>query len=144
MADTVIIRGLTELQRALRQADPQLARVLGKAHKTIAETLVAAPARRLAASLGGGHVRLARPGVISPRGVARAAQIRLNATSYPDAFGQEFGSRQGRRKKQFDPWRGSGEEAGYALFPTIRQQQPAILDEYLDSIEQALRGAFPK
>lgn len=141
---SIQIRGLRDLQRGLRQVDPSLRRVLPRTHKTVAETLVVAPARRLASSLGGGHVRLARAGVITGRGTARGAAVRLLAASVPDALGQEFGSMQGRRKKQFDPWRGSGDDAGYALFPTIRSQRDRIVDEYLKAVDQAMRGAFPQ
>jgi hypothetical protein len=160
--ETVVVQGLAEMQRTLRGAGPQLGRLLGRAHKTIAERYVAAPARTLGASLGRGHVHLARAGVISGRGTAKDATIRLNAAGrYPDAMAQEFGALTGHifsKKKtpniygQFPAWRGNASEttwmegtdgAGYALFPTIRANRQRIMNEYLDVIDQTFREVFP-
>ncbi len=166
MADQIRIVGLKEFASALRKVDGRLAREMTRAHKRIAEDLVAAPARRLAQSLGDGHVHLARPGVISPRGTQAGASIALNAGRYPDAFAQEFGSGQtsgwlrdnlvrGHHSVldtygQFDPWRGNqwtdgpGLGVGYALHPTIRAALPRIREEYADRIAAALKEAFPQ
>lgn len=44
---------------------------------------------------------------------------------------------------QFLPWRGIGESAGYAIFPTIRESQVEIVELYLDEIGSITRRAFP-
>jgi len=81
------------------------------------------------------------------RGTTTRATVALTATrTVPDAFGQEFGA---FRFSQFLPWRGNASEstwldsggAGYALFPTIRDQKEQILAEYLDQVDQGLREA---
>ena len=71
-------------------------------------------------------------------------------------MGAEFGS--GRNKlrmlpneggdrlgwNQFKPWRGSGQGAGYFLYPAIRDTTPEIVDMYGDAVEQIARKAFPE
>jgi len=150
--DTVAIQGLRELQRGLQSALGKQQRVLSQIHRRIAQEYAAGPARTRASSLGGGHVRLARAGVIGARGTARAAIVTLTAGAVPDAFGQEFGSKQGPRKRQFDPWRGNPSEStwideagpGYALFPAIRANRQRIMDEYMDRLVDGLKEAFPE
>jgi hypothetical protein len=156
-SESVTVLGLRELQRGLASAAPQFRTLLGQVNKTVAESLVAAPARALAASLGRGQVRLARAGVIKAGGTARAATVSLNDTAaVPDSFAGEFGRdrpagwnrpRAGGHAGQFRPWRGNAYEhtweagsggAGYALFPTIRRQTGAIIDAYLTTIDRAL------
>lgn len=44
---------------------------------------------------------------------------------------------------QFLPWRGIGEGAGYAIFPTIRANQTAIREMYEREVDQITRDAFP-
>lgn len=44
---------------------------------------------------------------------------------------------------QFLPWRGIGENAGYAIYPSIRESQAQILEVYLDEIGSITRRAFP-
>lgn len=166
MADTGALRvvGLRELQRALRQADPKLKRLLGQTHRKVAELYVAAPARSIASTLGRGQAHLARGGVISGRGSSRGAAVQLTAGRYPDAFAQEFGrsSTAGWMRKpgqiadtfgQFRPWRGNQNEwtweggtggAGYALHPAFRHNRQRILDEYLNTVGEAYREAFPQ
>lgn len=145
--DAVQVHGLRDLQRGLAAASPELRRLLGKANKKIAEDLVAAPARRLAEQLGGGHVRLARRSVISARGTSRSARVALNAGRVPDAFGQEFGAKQ---FPQFQPWRGNqwnpdtDRGPGYVLHPTIRAARPRIIEEYADRLMDAMAAAFPE
>lgn len=44
---------------------------------------------------------------------------------------------------QFLPWRGIGENAGYAIFPTIRDNQENIRQMYEDEVGSITRRAFP-
>lgn len=44
---------------------------------------------------------------------------------------------------QFLPWRGIGENAGYAIFPTIRNNQENIRQMYEDEVGSITRRAFP-
>lgn len=51
-------------------------------------------------------------------------------------WGAEFGS---DRFRQFSPWRGNDEGAGYFLWPTIRADNDHIMDEYSGALADALR-----
>lgn len=44
---------------------------------------------------------------------------------------------------QFLEWRGNREGAGYALFPTMRQNMQEIVDFYGDELDKVMREAFP-
>ena len=44
---------------------------------------------------------------------------------------------------QFPQWRGIGPSAGYAIYPTIRENQTEILEVYLDEVGSITRRAFP-
>lgn len=55
--------------------------------------------------------------------------------------GAEFGSYQ---YKQFEIWRGNGDEAGYFLWPTIREwRDEDFLNEYAENVLTILKQAFP-
>lgn len=43
----------------------------------------------------------------------------------------------------FRKWRGVGPQAGYAIYPTIRQNQTQIRDMYEDMVDKITREAFP-
>jgi hypothetical protein len=142
----VVVRGLREFSRDLRRVDKQLARQMSRAHKTVTDQLVAEPARRLASRLGGGHVRLARRGVISARARARGGYVALNSGRVPDAFGWEFGAYAFR---QFPIWRGNQWRpadggVGYVIHPTIRSNYDRIIDEYGDRLMNAFADAYPE
>ena len=44
---------------------------------------------------------------------------------------------------QFLPWRGIGENAGYAIYPTIRENQETIRQTYEDQVRDITQRAFP-
>lgn len=113
---------------------------------------VAGRAKSRAVGVKGGQ-RLAR--AISAVAQQRSAgvQIRDNAGSTAGALGYEFGAgRQTRRDRrsgtyvgfrQFDNWRGNGRDAGYAVYPTIRDEAPGMPERYADALDPLLRRAFP-
>lgn len=59
-------------------------------------------------------------------------------------WGGEFGgggrprTERGGSTLQFSPWRGNGEGAGYALWPTVRRMSGTIHDEYDAALGRAL------
>jgi hypothetical protein len=63
----------------------------------------------------------------------KTAYVSLGGKAYPYALGAEFGS---VRYKQFQPWRGTGDDAGYFLYPTIRADK--------DNIEKMAKEAVDK
>jgi hypothetical protein len=55
--------------------------------------------------------------------------------------GAEFGSYQ---YKQFETWRGNGDDAGYFLWPTIREYRDEdFINEYAENVLTILKQAFP-
>jgi len=73
----------------------------------------------------------------------RGAAVRIGGGSSVGglvALGNEFGA---LRYKQFPPWRGNGEEAGYALWPSIRENRDRVVEVYGDAIERLAAAAFP-
>lgn len=55
-------------------------------------------------------------------------------------WGAEFGG--GRRAPQFLPWRGSGDGAGYFLWPTVKADRGYIEDTYNDAMAEAEASVF--
>lgn len=86
------------------------------------------------------------------RAQARAS-VSLGGMRAKFAAGAEFGAMRGiprttRRGpvvgwNQFKQWRGNGADAGYFLFPAIRDHEREIVDQYGDAIEKLARKAFP-
>ena len=132
--DTIRVEGLPELQRGLKQLEG-MERELSKTNKSVAK-LVAENAQAAAYSLG------STPAHVAPslKATARAtyAAVTLGGGQYKMAAGAEFGS---DRYAQFKPWRGTGEGAGYFLWPTIRRDEDRIVTEYEHGIDDLLRRA---
>lgn len=134
---TVKVDGLTELNRALRAIGPEAQRELRDASRKVAG-FVASDASAAARSLGGVAAHVA-PSITAVGGVSNAG-VAFGGSAYPMAGGAEFGS---MRFKQFKPWRGSGHEAGYFVYPSIRRDEDRIVTEYTDAVEQVISRNFP-
>jgi hypothetical protein len=147
------VPGLRLFARELKQAGPDLVDELKELNYKVATkvrdaALLRAQGEGPMAARAAGSLRAARQ-------AARAAVFLGNAKT-PFALGAEFGS--GRNKlrmlpneggdrlgwNQFKPWRGSGQGAGYFLYPAIRDTTPEIVDMYGDAVEQIARKAFPE
>lgn len=151
--DRVEVEGLREFRRELKRLDhPQLTNDLKDVNVRVAELVrVAAVAR----SRGqGAMASRAADTLRAARQAARAALI-LGNTRTPFALGAEFGS--GRNKlrmlpnegtarlgwNQFKPWRGSGQGAGYFLYPAIREKETEAVEMFGDEITKLAQRAFP-
>lgn len=136
-SDRIDVRGLAEFQRALRDVDRDLPKQLRVVNLKAAE-LVASDARGRAEAAGGALGKAAP----SIKAVAqqRSAGVRIGGSRYPFAMGGEFGSVTFR---QFKPWRGSGGDAGYALFPAKRENTDKVVEMYGDLINDLTKKAFP-
>lgn len=78
--------------------------------------------------------------------------VRLSSSSFPGAFGAEFGADRNQRRlirgggqrrshyrkgwNQFRPWRGSDSNAGYFLWPSIRDSADDVRETYADLVEK--------
>ncbi len=57
------------------------------------------------------------------------------------SFGAEFGS---HRYKQFKEWRGNKDDAGYFLWPTVREYRDRkMLEDWWKSMRPGIKRAFP-
>lgn len=129
----VQVEGLAELNRALRLMDAGLQAELKAAGLKVAE-FVAADARAVADTLGG-VARKTAPS-ITAKGYTTGAGVSFGGASYPFAGGAEFGS---YKYHQFKPWRGNSSDAGYFLYPAIRQDVDRIETEYGNAIDDLIR-----
>ena len=150
---SIRIRGISELRKELKKLDDpkQFEDRLKDAHHKIA-LLVESGARPKLASLKGGMGSRAADTLTARRTVI-GARIALGAAGTPWAQGIEFGAKRNLRRvvgdktirgwNQFLPWRGIGEGAGYAIFPTIRQNQTQIREMYEAEVGRITADAFP-
>lgn len=133
---TVAVHGLPELSRALRSIDADLVKELRDTNKEVAND-VKDGAQAKAYSLGGVAAHVASS--LSANAGQQSAAVAGGGTAHPAFGGAEFGGQGRPTTQQFKPWRGSGEGAGYFLYPTIRDKAPQIEDAYLRGLEQLLR-----
>lgn len=129
--------GLKQLRKDLLAVDKALVKELGQAYKKIGDMIVTEASAR-AAGLGGVAAKSAQALASTAR--ATDVSIRIKGETYPYALGAEFGGSQ----PQFKPWRGNGPDAGYFLYPTIRDDSQKILDGFLEAFDKASKLAFPK
>jgi hypothetical protein len=129
------VEGLAELNRALKKVEGGTPNALRETNKKVAEK-VAQSARSNASGLGGVAAHVA-PSLRATAG-ATSAGVSGGGAAFPMFGGAEFGA---LRYPQFKPWRGSGSDAGYFLFPAIRDEAPHIEDEYREALEDLIRKA---
>lgn len=137
MNGKIEVVGLREFRLSLKAMSDDLPKDLRQVNKDAAET-VAADARNRASSQGGALGKAAPS--IKAGATQRGGYVKIGGDRYPFALGGEFGSVQ---FKQFRPWRGSGDDAGYALYPAKRAKTPHIVERYGDLIDELSRRAFP-
>ena len=136
------VEGLRELHRALKALDveggSELSKELRGAHKEAADG-VRSKAYGRAMSIGGVAAKAAPS--LKARAGAQSAGVAVGGAAYPFGLGAEFGA---YRYKQFSPWRGNGSDAGYFLYPTIRDEADSIIEPYLEALDAVTRKAFPR
>lgn len=115
------LRGIrTKLPKATKDADARVA------------ADVARRSRERAAGLGGVHAHVAS-GIESI-----GPQIQLNAGAQPAILGAEFGGGGRPRTRQFPPYRGSGSNAGYMVYPTLRDDSKDVVERYGEALDKLL------
>jgi len=129
----VRVHGLNELNRALREMGPEFQKELKETNRSVAG-FVAEDARAAAYSLGGVAAKVAP--TVKAAGGTTWAGVSMGGSAYPMAGGAEFGS---LAFKQFKPWRGNGSDAGYFLYPAIRQDVDRIESEYSKALDRLLK-----
>lgn len=131
----VEVHGLGELQRALRALPKEHKKAVTKANRDAA-TIVARGAKSRAMARGGVAAHVA-PSIRASAGQTSAG-VAFGGARWPMAAGAEFGS---MRFKQFDPWTGNGPDAGYFVYPTIRDDDGEWMGPYQESLDEAIRKA---
>jgi hypothetical protein len=97
---------------------------------------IAKRARAKGSDLGSVQAKAA-PGI---RAVNQAPIVRLFVDEHPYILGAEFGGGARPTTRQFPPWRGKGEDAGYMLFPTIRERSEELFEDRYADIVQRVAG----
>ena len=145
------VEGLAQLSKVLKGMDKDLAKELRLANKKAAQ-IAADAAKSRALSLGGSAAKGA-PTIRASAGV-KSASVGFGGASAPWMGGSEFGAnREGQRRRstgtyvgyrQFDNWRGSGRTAGYFVYPSIRDNEGRIVEQYEDALGDLIRKSFPR
>lgn len=136
MADGLRVTGLNELRSELKRVDGQLPKQLQKANKKVAE-MVAEGTRSAFQAMGGSAPKVAP--TVKALAQQTRAQVRVGGGSGVGAevaMGNLWGS---TRYKQFPPTLAGG----YALYPTLKDNDEEIAEAYLDAIDELLSRAFP-
>lgn len=124
--ERIQVEGARELRAALRKmGDRQLLRELAYLNRDLAAKIIEKARERAASPLERKAARQLKP-------LKSSAQVGASMVG-PYVLGAEFGA---KRYPQFKPWRGNGDEAGYWLFPAVRDMRDEIVDAYADEIER--------
>lgn len=135
------VDGLRELRKELRAIDAAFPKELRAANKQVAEQVVVPEARRRAGALTRPRVGSRLLATIRALASQTSATVAMGGARTPYARGMEFGS---IRRKQFAPWRGNDRNAGYFLYPTIRERSDDIVETYSRVIDELTERAFPR
>lgn len=142
MTRTYTFTQIAGLNRALRALPKDASVELRDSSQVIADKVAAKAADR-ARLVGGVAVHVA-PTIRSRRDripkviMGGGSRLPSGGVVGDVIWGAEFGGGRRPSTRQFDPWRGSGQGAGYFLWPTVRAEHDAILDEYGDAVIRAI------
>lgn len=131
----VRIHGDEDLTRGLARLDDYLDEEVRRTNMQVAQD-IAREAAAAASGLGSTAAHVAPS--IQAHDLGASAEVALGGGGYPMAAGAEFGATQ---YPQFSPWRGSGEDGGYFLYPTVRRREDETDEAYLDAADTSLRKA---
>jgi hypothetical protein len=132
-ADRVYVLGLRDFLRELKAVGVELPKEVRKTNLEVAQFVVG-EAISTAVALGGVHEK-ASP-AMKAAGQQRYALAKIDSRKYPFALGAEFGGGGRSTTRQFPPHRGSGSDAGYALYPTIRAKTDEIVERYGEALDR--------
>lgn len=133
--DAINVEGLAELSKALKDLGDDAPKKLKGTNKKAAERV--APKAQAAAFAAGGVLAHVAPSIKASAG-AQFAGVAGGGAAHPAFGGAEFGGRGKPTTQQFQPWRGNGAGAGYAVYPTIRRELPDVEDLYRKDMDELL------
>jgi hypothetical protein len=138
----IAIDGLADLSRTLKRFDTDLAKTLRDANREAAT--IAASAAKSRATAAGGSLAKGAPTITASAGYAWAG-LGFGGPRAPWMPGAEFGANRDRQRqrstgtyigyRQFQPWRGSDRNAGYAIYPAIRASADRVVESYADGLD---------
>lgn len=135
-ASTVTVAGLDEFRRELRKLDDKtLIDGLKDANKQVGDLVVDEAKSRAQTRLQQKAAATLRAGRQQAKAVVTGGTAKV-----PFFYGAEFGA---LKYRQFSPWRGSGQNAGYFLFPAMRDTRGEVLEVYGVAIDKLASSAFP-
>lgn len=129
------VEGLRDLQRALKQVEGDLPGEIRDLNREVAEDVLGKAEGR-AHSIGGVAAHVAPS--LSVSATKTSAGVAGGGPSSPAFGGAEFGA---VNYPQFGPWTGSGSDAGYFLYPAIRDEAPHITEKYTERLNDITRRA---
>lgn len=148
-SEAIQVEGLSEFRRELKKMMSDHPKAMNEANHEVAQLVVDRSQTKASSTsitnVAGNRVgpsafeRLA--GTMSAGKAATKSSVRFGGAGVPDAQGWEFGA---AAHRQFGPWRGSGGDAGYVVFPTIRESREDIVEIYGDKLEDLAARAFPQ
>lgn len=127
------VHGLAELNKSLKDMGDEFKGEMRKTNKVVAD-FVADGSRSAASGLGSTAAHVA-PFIKASAGAVSAA-VTLN---HPAGAGAEFGGQGRPSTMQFEPHRGSGPDAGYFVYPTIRRDLDEIESKYEEGMDKLLK-----
>lgn len=134
-SDAIGVQDLDKLARELKELGGDAPKKLRQTNKKAAQYV--APKAQSAAYAAGSTLAHVAPSIKAAAG-AQFAGIAGGGPAHPAFGGAEFGGQGRPTTQQFEPWRGNGENAGYAVYPTIRREMPHVQEIYTEDIQDLI------
>jgi hypothetical protein len=129
---------LKQLLRDARRVEKDLPKAMRQSLLPISRQVLSRATQR-AQSQGGVAAHAVKRG-LRAGATQNTAWIKLLGRE-PTIFGAEFGGGHRRTTRQFKPWRGSGNDAGYFVYPAIRASVDDVSDQVEDAVNDLIRFA---
>lgn len=150
MPERVVVPGFDELRKALKElGDVEATKEFKAAGWQVANDIVIPGAKSRAST----PLQQKAAETLAAAKIATGGGVRFGA-GFAGAMGAEFGAARNQLRNtqrgpvrgwnQFEPWRGSGPDAGYFLWPTIRAENDRIIAAIGDALEPLWKRAFPE
>lgn len=152
MPERIYLPGYDDLRKVLKEVgDIEGSKELKAAGHAVASEIVVPGAQARAAGLGALEQKAAA--TLKAARIDTGGAVRFGG-GFAAAFGAEFGAARNQRRNtsrglvtgwnQFQPWRGSGPDAGYFLWPTIHAETARIVEAIGEYLAPLFKRAFPE
>lgn len=132
------VLGVAEFER-------DMSRAVADIPKQVRDANAASAQLALQSALGLAQSKLAAKAAqsLSVIDVADGSTLSLDGNAFGGAMGAEFGGGTRPRTRQFPPWRGNGDSAGYFVLPGVRAAEPASTTAYEQVTAALADRVFP-